>query len=129
MAAKITLITPPDDIFDDALRVLLVDLTQEQSQLVSDALNSTDISTDLIAYVWNHTNTIEWLIDKKHKSHLIIFNADSDNAELNGYLAAHSNSYYMGTLRSIGITTKRAIKDQSQCSEILNHFIVEYDKR
>ena len=129
MTNKITLITPPDDIFDDALRVLLVDLTQEQSQLVSDALTSMDISIDIVAYVWNPTNTIEWLIDKKHKSHLIIFNADSDNAELNGYLSAHPNSYYMGTLRSIGITTKRAIKDQSQCSEILNHFIVEYDKR
>lgn len=129
MANKITLITPPDDVFDDGLRVLLVDLTQEQSQLVSDALNSTDISINLVAYVWNNTNTVEWLIDKKHKSQLIIFNADSANAELNGYLSAHSNSYYLGTLRSIGITTKRAIKDQSQCSEILNHFIVEYDKR
>ena len=129
MTNKITLITPPDDIFDDAMRVLLVDLTQEQSQLVSDALTSMDISIDIVAYVWNHTNTIEWLIDKKHKSQLIIFNADSNNAELNGYLSAHSNSYYMGTLRSIGITTKRAIKDQPQCSEILNHFIVEYDKR
>ena len=129
MTNKITLITPPDDIFDDALRVLLVDLTQEQSQLVSNALNSIDIPVDLIAYVWNRTNTIEWLIDKKHKSQLIIFNADAENAELNGYLSAHSNSYYLGTLRSIGITTKRAVKDQSQCSEILNHFIVEYDKR
>ena len=129
MTSKITLITPPDDIFDDAVRVLLVDLTQEQSQLVSDALNSIDIPVDLIAYVWNPTNTIEWLIDKKHKSHLIIFNADAENAELTGYLSAHSNSYYMGTLRSIRITTKRAIKDRSQCSEILNHFIVEYDKR
>lgn len=129
MTNKITLITPPDDIFDDALRVLLVDLTQQQSQLVSDALNSINISIDLIAYVWNNAHTVEWLIDKKHKSQLIIFNADSENSELNGYLSAHSNSYYMGTLRSIGITTKRAIKDQSQCSEILNHFIVEYDKR
>ena len=129
MTNKITLITPPDDIFDDALRMILVDLTQEQSQLVSDALISMDISINIVAYVWNNTNTIEWLIDKKHKSQLVIFNADSDNAELNGYLSAHSNSYYMGTLRSIGITTKRAIKDQSQCSEILNHFIVEYDKR
>lgn len=129
MTNKIILITPPDDIFDDALRVLLVDLTQEQSQLVSDALNSIDISIDLVAYVWNPANTIEWLVDKKHKSHLIIFNADSENAELNGYLSAHSNSYYLGTLRSIGITTKRAIKDQLQCSEILNQFIVEYDKR
>ena len=129
MTNKITLITPPDDIFDDALRMILVDLTQEQSQLVSDALISMDISINIVAHVWNNTNTIEWLIDKKHKSQLVIFNADSDNAELNGYLSAHSNSYYMGTLRSIGITTKRAIKDQSQCSEILNHFIVEYDKR
>ena len=129
MTNKITLITPPDDIFDDALRVLLVDLTQEQSQLVSDSLNSIDISVDIIAYVWNTDNTIEWLIDKKHKSQLVIFNAESDNAELVGYLAAQVNSHYMGTLRSIGITNRRAIKDQPQCSEILTHFIVDYDKR
>ena len=67
MTNKITLITPPDDIFDDALRMILVDLTQEQSQLVSDALISMDISINIVAYVWNNTNTIEWLIEKKHK--------------------------------------------------------------
>lgn len=129
MTNKITLITPPDDVFDDALRVLLVDLTQEQNQLVSDSFNNIDLAVTVVVYVWNTNNAIEWLIDKKHKSNLIVFNADSNNAELVGYLAAQSNSHYMGTLRSIGITNRRAIKDQSQCSEILTHYIVDYDQR
>lgn len=116
-------------MYDDAFRVLLVDLTHPQSQLVSDSFNSIELAVNIVVYVWNCDSTMEWLIDKKHKSNLVIFNADSLNAELVGYLAAQHNSHYMGTLRSIGITNTRAMKDQSQCSEIFTHYIVNYDQR
>ena len=42
MSDKVILVTPPDDILVDAVRFLLVDLNQEQTQLISDTITKLD---------------------------------------------------------------------------------------
>lgn len=109
MTDKILVVTAPDDVLIDGIRILLVDLTQDQNQIVSKALLNLEIPVTVISYSWNHRDTIDWVLDKKAKSDLIIFNADSDNDLLVGYLSAHSNSHYFGILKDLHLVNNRAI--------------------
>lgn len=118
MTDKVILVTPPDDVLLDGLRLLLIDLSPEQSSVVSTALTTIESFT-VIAYVWKSSNDIDWLFDKKHKANLIIFNADSQNETLVGYFAAQKNSYYFGNLKSLQSVNKSAIYSIDQCCDIL----------
>jgi hypothetical protein len=64
---------------------------------------------DVIIYFYKSTDPIEWFLDKKSKTDFIIFNADSTNDLLIGYLAAQKKSYYFGTLKTLSKANKSAI--------------------
>ncbi len=125
----ITLITPPDDILIDGFRILLVDVSRDQSGLITEVLKNLEKNVTVIIYVWTPNQTVEWLIDKKQKSDIIIFNAESENREIVGYMSAQNNAYYMGTLRPFEITNNRAIRDLDSCAFIFENFIGLYDKK
>ena len=72
MTDNILVVTHPDDIFVDGIRILHVGLDPEQQQLVSTALMSTDLDINIVNYVWKTDDPIDWLLDKKHKSNLIL---------------------------------------------------------
>lgn len=130
MTDKIVLVTPPDDIFQDGIRLLLVDLNTDQTAILSEALKSLTESTASIAYIWHSlTDDVEWLLDKKHKSDIILFNAASDNDLIVGYLAAQPNAYYFGTLKSLHIINSSAIYNTDQIINILEKIIKQNEKR
>ena len=128
MTNKVVLVTPPDDVATDALRISIVGLTDKQSNIVSEALTSLEYIPEIVLYVWDESNTIAWLIDKKHKSNLIIFNAEMENAEVAGYLSAQPNAHYFGNMRSLGITNKRAVFDLAQCEQLIKEKVTEYEQ-
>lgn len=111
MSDKIILVTPPDDILIDGVRVLLVNLTPDQSQIISTSLlRLENLTYPLIVYTWKSSEDYNWLLDKKHKSNLIIFNADDISTELIiGYMSAQPNSYYFGNLKDLHRVNKNAI--------------------
>jgi hypothetical protein len=119
MNEKLIAVTPPDDVLQDAGRLLLVDLTEEQMSVVSKALGEIDEFNRIVLYIWKQNDDIEWLLDKKLKSDLIVFNADSFDQTLIGYLAAQTNSCYFGILKSIGKVNDTSINDLTQLVNIL----------
>jgi hypothetical protein len=123
MTAKVILVTPPDDILIDGIRILLVDLNSSQTQLISDALNRLTGDNTIISYMWNSKDDIDWLLDKKLKSQLIIFNADSVNEIIIGYMAAQKNSHYFGILRSLTAANNSAIYNTDQIHNLLENVI------
>jgi hypothetical protein len=123
MTDKVILVTPPDDILIDGIRILLVDLNSSQTQLISDALNRLTGDTTVISYMWNSKDNIDWLLDKKLKSQLIIFNADSENEIIVGYMAAQKNSHYFGILRSLTAVNNSAIYNTDQIHNLLENVI------
>lgn len=123
MTDKVIIVTPPDDILIDGVRILLVDLDNSQTQLISDALNQLTDDVTIITYLWNSTNSVDWLLDKKHKSQLIIFNADSDNDIIVGYMAAQKNSHYFGILRSLTAVNNCVIYNTDQIHNLLEKVI------
>ena len=123
MTDKVILVTPPDDILVDAVRFLLVDLTRDQTQHISDTLARLDSFKTIVLYMWNSNDSVEWLLDKKLKSQGILFNADSDNDLITGYMAAQPNAHYFGTLRSLGNANNRAIYNIDQIYNLMEKTI------
>jgi predicted DNA binding protein len=129
MSNKVLLVTPSDDVLLDGIRILLVDLVPEQQQIISDALTQLVSIPNIILYVWNSTNDINWLLDKKSKSDAIIFNADSENDVIIGYMAAQSNSHYFGTLKILSMVNNSTIYNIDQVSTILENIIKQHGLR
>ena len=126
MSDKILVVTPPDDTLINGVRILHVELNEEQSMIVSSALINSNTQHTTINYVWKMGDSIEWLLDKVPKSNFILFNADRPNngaTELIiGYIAAQPNSYYFGTLRDLNLVNSSVIYNSDQIINILeNH--------
>ena len=126
MSDKILIVTPPDDTLINGVRILHVELNEEQSMIVSSALINSNTQHTTINYVWKMGDSVEWLLDKVTKSNFILFNADRPNngaTELIiGYIAAQPNSYYFGTLRDLNLVNSSVIYNSDQIINILeNH--------
>jgi hypothetical protein len=126
MSDKILIVTPPDDTLINGVRILHVELNEEQSMIVSSALMNSNTQHTVVNYVWKMGDSVEWLMDKVIKSDFILFNADSPNngaTELIiGYIAAQPNSYYFGNLRDLNLVNKSVIYNSDQIINILeNH--------
>lgn len=117
MSDKVVLVTPPDDVQLDGVRILIVGLSPEQQQVISDALGQMSLRSTVVLYIWN-SKDFDWSIDKKHKSDLIFFNAECDDL-LVGYLAAQPNSHYFGTLKIFGKVNPSTIYSTEQVSNII----------
>jgi hypothetical protein len=128
MADRVLVVTYPDDSLEDGVRLLLVDLSGEQLHIVSEILARVETPTLVIAYIWKTGISTDWALDKKHKADYIIFNADSSDQTLVGYLAAQQNSSYFGTLRSINRVNKSAILDTDQCATIIENIIDKHEQ-
>jgi hypothetical protein len=129
MNDRIVLVTPPDDVHYNGLRILLVDLAVEHTQFISDVLTKTENVPTIISYVWNTGDDVVWLLDKKDKSDLIVFNADSHNQTIVGFLSAYSNSHYFGTLKDLHVVNNSAIYSVEQFVEIFNYTVKKYESK
>lgn len=109
MSDNVIIVTSPDEYLADGFRFMIVDLDEVQTKMVSDALLNLKYSGTVIVYFYRSTDPIEWFLDKKPKSDFIIFNAESNNDVLVGYLTAQKNSYYFGTLKTLSKANKSAI--------------------
>lgn len=127
MNDRVILITPPDDISTDGIRILAVNLFPEQSQILSNALLNTQTSVPMMIYIWKNSDPEEWLFDKKHKSQLILFNADDQNELIVGYMAAQKNSAYFGNLRTLHGFNKSAIYSVEDCQSYIQSLIGKYE--
>lgn len=123
MSEKVIIVTAPDDVVYDGFRILLVDLEPSHTLAMSQLLNQVQFSTNAIFYMWKTGDDVEWLLDKKHKADYIVFNADSENDIVIGYLAAQKNAYYFGNLKTLSKANNRAIYNIDQVLDLLERII------
>lgn len=126
MADKVLVVTSPDDVLIDAYRILVVGLNPDQSKTLSDALLNVRYQGNVVLYLWEGGGP-EWLLDKKPKSDLIIFNADNENELLVGYMAAQKNSHYFGTLKFLSGANTRTIYSSEDLETLLTLIFENYD--
>ena len=109
MSDNVIIVTSPDDFLADGFRFMVVDLDENQTKIISDALLELKSVGNIIVYFYKSTDSIEWFLDKKSKSDFLIFNADSNNDLLVGYLAAQKKSHYFGKLKTLFKANNSAI--------------------
>lgn len=123
MTDRILVVTPPDDILLQGIRILHVNLDEEQSSIVSNALMQTNLPHNIINYVWKMGDRVDWLLDKTAKSDLIIFNANGPTDPgldvILGWTAAQPQSYYFGTLRDLHQANDRVIYNSDDILNLL----------
>jgi hypothetical protein len=95
--------------------------------MISDALNEFTSIPNIVTYIWRHGDAVDWMMDKKHKSQCVIFNAHSDQHMIIGYMAAQSNSHYFGTLKTFDKVNNNAIYTVNDCVNIINNLITRYE--
>lgn len=132
MTDKILVVTAPDDTLLQGIRITHVDLTEEQSSVVSSAMMNSTLPHTVINYVWKTGNRIDWLLDKISKSDLVIFNADVQNNGLSelvtGWVAAQHNSYYFGNLRDLHLANDRAIYSSNDVLFLMEKVAKKHDE-
>lgn len=127
MTDKVLVVTAPDDVVLDGIRILAVNLTQEHGQIVSNALlQFENSSVTVINYVWNNGDNTTWLLDKKFKSNLILFNADDTNSAIVGFMAAQPKSHYFGTLRDLNLANDRVLFSSAEIVLLLQKILKSY---
>lgn len=128
MNSKVILVTDPDDVAYDGVRLLLVNLTADQTQLLSTALSKINNLPMVVLYIWNNSSS-DWLFDKKHKSQHIIFNAEHENQLITGYMSAQRNSSYFGILKNLAKVNTKAIYSIDDCIKLLETVIGTYEQQ
>lgn len=123
MTDKIIVATPPDDCYQDGIRILTVNLSHDQSNLVSQSLMEVDCMSMIVCYVWKIGDSVQWLLDKKSKADCIIFNAngalDGISELIIGYIAAQPKTFYFGNLRDLQEANRNVIYNKDDVISIL----------
>lgn len=127
MNSSVILVTSPDDTPVDAKRILCIDLTQEQSNLISSSLTHIDFQEKLVIYLWGSTDDVDWLLDKKDKSSIILLNSQSEDNYLVGYFASKPNCYYFGNLKHLSKINNNELYGQESVSNLFTNFLI-YEK-
>jgi hypothetical protein len=121
MTDRILVVTAPDDILQSGIRIAHVNLSEPQTQIISQALMQSTLPHTIINYVWNSRDSKLWLFDKITKADLIIFNADCDQemSLITGWVCADPRSYYFGDLRDLNIVNNRVLYNSDDISKLL----------
>jgi len=120
---KVFLVTAPDDVTYDSIKIICVGLSEAQREIVSQTLQRFNEIPTTVVYVWNNGDSHEWLFDKKQKCDLILFNAENNDKSVVGYFAAHKNAYYFGEIGIYSQVTNRIIHDTDQCHELIKEIV------
>ena len=97
MENKLTLITPPDYYENGNPSIMLISMTTEQQDAVSEWLTKTDVKTDLNLYTYQGENVMEWLLYALARSDYKYINLDSPDSITNimaTYILSRSNVFY-----------------------------------
>ncbi len=131
MTDKILIVTPPDDILLDGIRITHIQLTEEQNSIISSALMNCKLPHTIINYVWKMGDRVDWLLDKIAKSDLVFFNADGPvdpgKDVIIGWAAAQPQSYYFGTLRDLHLANDRVIYNSDDILNLLEKISKKHD--
>lgn len=129
MSNKIILVTDPDDVVVDGFRILAVDLDSDQQSRLSAELKSLATNCSIIVYLWKSSDPIRWLLDKKSKSSLTVFNAEMPNQILAGFLAGFPGSYYYGMLRDLDIYNVNNLSLADNFNQLLERKLEIYERK
>jgi hypothetical protein len=97
MQGKITLITPPDFYENSNLSILLMHLTEEEQDKLSQWLAKSNISDNVNIYLYSGEPNITWFLYAMSRCEYKYINMDCVSfitQSLGGYILGKTNTYY-----------------------------------
>lgn len=112
---EITLITPPDVIYNQSFKLLLLCPSNHVSDQINLALLKTSESINVFYYGAN-TDDVEWAINAANLSDMIIFDVDNSNQnikELASYFISLNKTFYLtnNNITAYNLISKNRIFD------------------
>lgn len=104
MEGKITLITPPDIFENESYSILFIHLSEEDQEIVSRWLSTTDIKYNINIYFYSGEIDLNWFFHAMAISEYKYIDLDGLNnisSILNGYILGKKNTYYKTTDESV----------------------------
>ena len=84
------------------------------------------LPTNLLLRLFNK-DVMYLKLDKKIKSDLIFFNAESFLKDVVGYFSAQRKSHYFGKLLNFNLANPREVYAVEDCQSILENFLRDYE--
>jgi hypothetical protein len=110
MTGKINLITEPDILANDSLSVLLINLSNDDEQLITDHLSKHDLTSTINLYVQKGEQpNLFWLLNTFAFSTHVVINLDNIDPLVGTYA-----TYFIGRAKTYFYTTS------DQMSEIMS---------
>ena len=96
--SNITLITPPDKIFNQNINIFLVYPSQKLKNDLQDFLASSTESINVYIYENKDEHDIDWLLSVHKMSEIVIIELEdlpSEIRQIESYLISQSNTYWL----------------------------------
>ena len=96
--SNITLITPPDKIFNQNINILLLYPSQKLKNDLQDFLASSTESINVYIYESKDEHDIDWLLSVHKMSEIVIIELEdlpSEIRQIESYLISQSNTYWL----------------------------------
>ena len=121
----VTLITPPDKLFNNAFNLLLINPNAEVRQGVSDLLQTVTKEVNLYLFDDNNSTDIEWLLETMVQSQITILDLDNSGSLVRNfasYIMSHTKTFYLTNdqLTPYNLISANRIYDVHWLLDILN---------
>lgn len=121
----VTLITPPDKLFNTAYNILLINPSAEVRQGVSDILQKVSKEVNLYLFDDNNSSDIEWLLETMVQSQITILDLDNSGSLVRNfasYIMSNTKTFYLTNdqLTPYNLISANRIYDVYWLQEILN---------
>ena len=121
----VTLITPPDKLFNNAYSILLINPSAEIRQGISDMLGAASKEVNVYLFDDNTSNDIAWLLETMQQAQMTILDLDNSGSATRNFasfIMAHPKTFYLTNdqLTPYNLISANRIYDVDWLLNILN---------
>lgn len=121
----VTLITPPDKLFNNAYSILLINPSAEIRQGISDMLGAASKVVNVYLFDDNTSNDIAWLLETMQQAQMTILDLDNSGSATRNFasfIMAHPKTFYLTNdqLTPYNLISANRIYDVDWLLNILN---------
>ena len=122
---EVTVITPPDVLYNDVLSILVIHPRDELKTTLNNVLMNSLESVNLFFYDLKADHDIEWLLSQVKRCNVVILDLDNTEPfvyEFASYIIAQPNSFYLTSdnITPYNLISKNRIYDLSWLETVLN---------
>jgi hypothetical protein len=122
---EVTVITPPDVLYNDVLSILVIHPRDELKTILNNILMNSAEPVNLFFYDLKADHDIEWLLLQVKRCNVVVLDLDNTESftyEFASYIIAQPNTFYLtsDSITPYNLLSKNRIYDLSWLETVLN---------